>query len=650
MRQFRRSEDCINTFILKSDTENDLVFEFSRVLDCIPSDRPAENIRYQWSFIDDITTRCVTAASATEAVEFDPDVSRLWSVTNFLGQTHTTEATLNKLEESLAEGAIGIREEESYHAETGLFEAAFHVRRSGLGFSATTSDPPYYPPNNLVDMKGNLICDDSSPRPVFIKGSAGQLLLQLTVSWDDELLGRLSCSNMYRVIESRDPSLAHIDSYLDLSRIPWEIPPTTIEPAFLYDLTFTRYFRDRKAPAIAGVGDLNLNFEDESWRRDDLALPKIADDWFRSDELALQNDAPEEFPLGTTTVNWTVTDPNGNLTTVAQKITVEDREPPQFVIIVESPGDSSGGGGRPGGGGTGPDSGSPGGGARPEDYDLGIVELYQESDGHVSAENLVPPAAVDNYPGDIVVFLEEPEDTYALGESVVTWVARDIAGNETRADQLIRVTHLSGDVDLDGDVDDDDAASIEDGLGERALGYGEVALEDFNEDGRVDSADEDLRNEIQAQIDSTTMDLRDLNEDDWITYEDVTLIQRLMTREAHFSFDSDFSVLPLQTTPLGEAVLNQEKLELSSSQIGSLLITPASQVRKVTSLEMSFMFQHQLGARPPGKQGLSINLAPDIPNEAFGDDGAGSGLRISLDLGILIRDQQGIRPRTMEVW
>ena len=143
MRQFRRSEDCINTFVLKSDTENDLVFEFSEILDCIPSDRPAENIRYKWSFIDDTTTRYATAVSAGEAVQFDPDVSRIWSFTNILGQTQTTEATLNELEESLAKNANGIRGGESYHADTGLFEAVFHVRRSGLGLNTTTSEPPY---------------------------------------------------------------------------------------------------------------------------------------------------------------------------------------------------------------------------------------------------------------------------------------------------------------------------------------------------------------------------------------------------------------------------------------------------------------------------------------------------------------------------
>jgi hypothetical protein len=73
-----------------------------------------------------------------------------------------------------------------------------------------------------------------------------------------------------------------------------------------------------------------------------------------------------------------------------------------------------------------------------------------------------------------------------------------------------------------------------------------------------------LRHDIQAQIESTTIDLRDLNTDGWITDEDVALIQRFMMRKALFYLDSDFSVLTLQTPLSGDAVLDQERLEPSS--------------------------------------------------------------------------------------
>ena len=40
------------------------------------------------------------------------------------------------------------------------------------------------------------------------------------------------------------------------------------------------------------------------------------------------NDAPASFPLGNTTVTWTVTDNSGNTATCTQVVTVEDNEDP----------------------------------------------------------------------------------------------------------------------------------------------------------------------------------------------------------------------------------------------------------------------------------------------------------------------------------
>jgi hypothetical protein len=42
----------------------------------------------------------------------------------------------------------------------------------------------------------------------------------------------------------------------------------------------------------------------------------------------ITNDAPINFPIGTTTVNWTVTDIGGNTATCTQTVTVTDAENP----------------------------------------------------------------------------------------------------------------------------------------------------------------------------------------------------------------------------------------------------------------------------------------------------------------------------------
>lgn len=44
-----------------------------------------------------------------------------------------------------------------------------------------------------------------------------------------------------------------------------------------------------------------------------------------------QGETPETFPVGTTLVVWYATDAVGNVTTAAQKVTVQDREPPKIV-------------------------------------------------------------------------------------------------------------------------------------------------------------------------------------------------------------------------------------------------------------------------------------------------------------------------------
>jgi len=50
---------------------------------------------------------------------------------------------------------------------------------------------------------------------------------------------------------------------------------------------------------------------------------------------AVNDDAPALFPLGTTTVNWTATDANGNQSTATQDVTVEDTTAP--VVVCNTP-------------------------------------------------------------------------------------------------------------------------------------------------------------------------------------------------------------------------------------------------------------------------------------------------------------------------
>lgn len=662
-------EDCINTYILRSANLVDLVCRFPEPPHCIPNPATASNIRYRWKLIGDVVEKRYTSATLEEFRDFDRTLNRTWSWTNQLfGVPMHFDGSLDELADQQASSSLSSYESRDYDEASGQLIVSFHVRKALPGFNVAASEGDFYPPNNLVDLASTfMICDDQAASPVFLKGRKGEVLLQVTVSWEDEFFGPLSCLEQYRIIEFRSPSLDPVDSYRDLSSLgtPCDIPANTMEPASQVDLTLMRFGRDDAAPVLSGIRDRQFDFAQNAGSMDYLSPPRVADDWFRADELNLDDDAPDRFPLGTTTVHWTAADPNGNVSSVSQKITIVDREPPQFLpnfarvagsrLAWES--QITGAGAivpaRPGGGGAGPGEAGDGSDTQPEFdaesqfYDLGIVELLQENGGYATDSRLVSPRAVDNYPGEVTVFLENPEASYPLGDTVVTWVARDASGNETRADQLIRVTSLTGDVDLDDDVDDDDRAVIVSGLGERALGYGEVALEDFNEDGRIDAEDEALRTEIQAQIDSVTVDLRDLDADHRITELDLVRLEELVTPHASFSLDTDFSLLPPPTALLGGATVDQERLILSSEETASLRVTPAGQGRKVTALEASFTFQYYLGTRPPPiREGLSFNFAPDLPDQAFGATGAGSGLTITMNLGLLVRGE----PRTMKVW
>jgi hypothetical protein len=101
------------------------------------------------------------------------------------------------------------------------------------------------------------------------------------------------------------------------------------------------------------------------------------------------NDAPATFPLGVTTVNYTVTDPGGNAVTHAQLVTVVDSEAPQMAMC-------------------------------PEDLDMceGMVIF-------------TPPSATDNCGSATITQQSGPNsgDSLTAGTYTVVYVATDMAGN-----------------------------------------------------------------------------------------------------------------------------------------------------------------------------------------------------------------------------
>ncbi|WP_341347916.1 HYR domain-containing protein [Paenibacillus sp. FSL H3-0469] len=110
------------------------------------------------------------------------------------------------------------------------------------------------------------------------------------------------------------------------------------------------------------------------------------------------NDAPKEFPIGPTTVTWTATDANSNVTTATQKVTVVDRTKPLLTVP---------------------------------------ADITKEAVGRRTVADPGKAAATDIFKVNITN--NAPED-YPVGVTKVSWTAKDENGNISTADQLIRIT------------------------------------------------------------------------------------------------------------------------------------------------------------------------------------------------------------------
>ncbi|MDD3011252.1 MAG: HYR domain-containing protein, partial [Bacteroidales bacterium] len=116
---------------------------------------------------------------------------------------------------------------------------------------------------------------------------------------------------------------------------------------------------------------------------------------------SVTNNAPVQFPVGTTTIIWTVTDLHGNTATCIQNVIVIDNEDP-FIIC-------------------------------PADIFV-ITDINQ---CYASGLNLGNPTATDNC--GVQNISNNAPDTFLVGVTTVTWTVLDIYGNTATCDQIISV-------------------------------------------------------------------------------------------------------------------------------------------------------------------------------------------------------------------
>ena len=119
---------------------------------------------------------------------------------------------------------------------------------------------------------------------------------------------------------------------------------------------------------------------------------------------SITNDAPVAYPVGNTTVTWTVTDAAGNEATCTQTVTVRDVEGP----VITCPGD-------------------------PSEVNTDAKECYASA----TRVTLGVPTATDNCAG--VSLTNDAPARYPVGNITVTWTATDAAGNEATCTQMVVV-------------------------------------------------------------------------------------------------------------------------------------------------------------------------------------------------------------------
>jgi hypothetical protein len=126
-----------------------------------------------------------------------------------------------------------------------------------------------------------------------------------------------------------------------------------------------------------------------------LGTPTTSDSF----DVTVTNDAPADFPVGTTTVTWTAKDVNGNESTATQLVTITDTTKPVFTFV-------------------------------PEDKTVEATAVSTSIELEMAeATDIFSVAISNNAPA-----------TFRVGRTTVTWTATDANGNEEVATQLVTIT------------------------------------------------------------------------------------------------------------------------------------------------------------------------------------------------------------------
>jgi gliding motility-associated-like protein len=158
---------------------------------------------------------------------------------------------------------------------------------------------------------------------------------------------------------------------------------------------------DAQLPTIACPAQVNVTADANECTASNVVLGNpVVDD--NCTVANVSNDAPETFPIGNTTVTWTVTDASGNTATCEQIVTVSDNELP----TIECP---------------------------------APVAVNTDADECTASNVTLGNPVVDDNCTVASVSNDAPE-TFPIGNTTVTWTVTDASGNTATCEQVITVT------------------------------------------------------------------------------------------------------------------------------------------------------------------------------------------------------------------
>ena len=340
--------------------------------------------------------------------------------------------------------------------------------------------------SNGIEWEGNLICDKTAYITNLVKVSEEDLKLMVHIEGGPWTLKK----DQLVTVKTLGNNPEGFKTWRDVQNQILNETGNDVcsKPALIAPTSESEIPPDQTPPVLHAPGDITVECRPTGGGGQpvELGTPVVSDD--RDDIVRATNDAPGFFRLGTTIVTWSATDSAQNTATDEQSVKVVDTQVPKFSGALDP---------------------------------VSIIANNMKG----TSVNLTPPVANDTCDGPIVATTTTALTKLPIGTTTVTWVARDRSGNTARIKQMVTVSSIRGDLDLDGDVDLNDLKIITASKGKPVIH--DIELEDFNKNGVIDDQDRALFEFIKRY---GAKDPRDLNGDGKITSVDEEMLRTLCTR------------------------------------------------------------------------------------------------------------------------